>query len=91
LGKSHITALILGILTLIYWIGNGMQFGNTAHDFYANYLSNITPNQFQQQIIAWAYGFLFQQQITIIGTTAIPVIALIVVVAGLTAYGMSRR
>lgn len=91
MGKSHIIALLAVILAGIYYIGTVMSFGNSAHDFYVNYLSSITPNQMQQQVIAWAYWFFLVQQIVIIGTFSVPVIAFVVVIVGATAYFKSRR
>ena len=91
MGKHYIVALIAAPLAGIYAIGNGMEWANTAHDFYANYVSNTTPNQFQQEFAAWAFWFFFIQQIVIIGSLSMPVIAFVVIVAGVAAYFKSRR
>jgi hypothetical protein len=92
LGRSHIVALLATCLAGIYYIGTGISWANNAHDFYVNYLSSITPNQIQQQVMSWAYWFFIQQQVVIIqGALSIPVLAFVAVIAAISAYAKSKH
>ncbi len=82
-------ALLGVILGGLVWLGYGMDWANTAHDFYVNYLTGLTPNQLQQAILTWIYNFLTQP--VSIGPTSVPLVAIIAIFVAGTAYFKSSR